>query len=123
LIKVFCDNQSIQECIMDSNDLERERGITILSKNTTIRYKATKTNIIDTPGHSNFGGEVEQVLNIIDGVFLLVHFLCQFQWLSLDATRVSNYNLTSKLQLWNDKACWKNKSTWWRPQCLRLGSC
>jgi len=70
--KVFRDNQSIQERIMDSNDLERERGITILSKNTAIRYKGTKINIIDTPGHSDFGGEVERVLNMVDGVLLLV---------------------------------------------------
>ncbi|CAM6127588.1 unnamed protein product [Calypogeia fissa] len=70
--KVFRDNQVTQERIMDSNDLERERGITILSKNTAIRYKGTKINIIDTPGHSDFGGEVERVLNMVDGVLLLV---------------------------------------------------
>lgn len=69
---MFRDNQSVQERIMDSNDLERERGITILSKNTAIRYKGTKINIIDTPGHSDFGGEVERVLNMVDGVLLLV---------------------------------------------------
>lgn len=62
---------------MDSNDLERERGITILSKNTAIRYKGTKINIIDTPGHSDFGGEVERVLNMVDGVLLLVGWLFQ----------------------------------------------
>lgn len=72
ILKVFRDNQSVQERIMDSNDLERERGITILSKNTAIRYKGTKINIIDTPGHSDFGGEVERVLNMVDGVLLLV---------------------------------------------------
>lgn len=70
--KVFRDNQVMQDRIMDSNDLERERGITILSKNTAITYKGTKINIIDTPGHSDFGGEVERVLNIVDGVLLLV---------------------------------------------------
>jgi GTP-binding protein len=65
---------------MDSNDLERERGITILSKNTAIRYKGTKINIIDTPGHSDFGGEVERVLNMVDGVLLLVRLLlCQLR--------------------------------------------
>jgi GTP-binding protein len=65
---------------MDSNDLERERGITILSKNTAIRYKGTKINIIDTPGHSDFGGEVERVLNMVDGVLLLVGLLlCQLR--------------------------------------------
>lgn len=57
---------------MDSNDLERERGITILSKNTSIFYKDTKINIIDTPGHSDFGGEVERVLNMVEGVLLVV---------------------------------------------------
>jgi len=70
--KVFRDNQSIQERIMDSNALERERGITILSKNTAICYKDTKINIIDTPGHSDFGGEVERVLNMVEGVLLVV---------------------------------------------------
>lgn len=70
--KVFRDNQKVAERIMDSNDLERERGITILSKNTAITYKGTKINIIDTPGHADFGGEVERVLNMVDGVLLLV---------------------------------------------------
>ncbi|KAM3227301.1 hypothetical protein ACQJBY_059250 [Aegilops geniculata] len=70
--KVFRDNQVVQERIMDSNDLERERGITILSKNTSITYKGTKINIIDTPGHSDFGGEVERVLNMVEGILLVV---------------------------------------------------
>ncbi|XP_043719547.1 putative elongation factor TypA-like SVR3, chloroplastic isoform X2 [Telopea speciosissima] len=70
--KVFRDNQFVQERIMDSNDLERERGITILSKNTSISYKDMKINIIDTPGHSDFGGEVERVLNMVEGVLLVV---------------------------------------------------
>lgn len=64
---------------MDSNDLERERGITILSKNTSITYKDTKINIIDTPGHSDFGGEVERILNMVEGILLVVpplHLLC-----------------------------------------------
>ncbi|HZK70404.1 MAG TPA: translational GTPase TypA [Clostridia bacterium] len=69
---VFRDNQHVQERIMDSNDLERERGITILSKNTAIRYKDMKINIIDTPGHADFGGEVERVLKMVNGVLLLV---------------------------------------------------
>lgn len=72
-MQVFRDNQFVQERIMDSNDLERERGITILSKNTSITYKDTKINIIDTPGHSDFGGEVERVLNMVEGVLLVVH--------------------------------------------------
>ena len=69
---LFRDNQEVQDLILDSNDLERERGITILSKNVSVRYKGTKINIIDTPGHSDFGGEVERVLNMADGVLLLV---------------------------------------------------
>jgi GTP-binding protein len=71
-VKLFRDNQEVGELILDSNDLERERGITILSKNVSVRYKGTKINIIDTPGHSDFGGEVERVLNMADGVLLLV---------------------------------------------------
>lgn len=71
-VKMFRDNQEVQELILDSNDLERERGITILSKNVSVRYKDTKINIIDTPGHSDFGGEVERVLNMAEGVLLLV---------------------------------------------------
>ncbi|KAL8258638.1 hypothetical protein R6Q59_026591 [Mikania micrantha] len=70
--KVFRHNQVVEERIMDSNDLERERGITILSKNTSITYKDTKMNIIDTPGHSDFGGEVDHVLNMVEGVLLVV---------------------------------------------------
>ncbi|XP_065855799.1 putative elongation factor TypA-like SVR3, chloroplastic [Euphorbia lathyris] len=70
--KVFRDNQFVQERVMDSNDLERERGITILSKNTSITYKDTKINIIDTPGHSDFGGEVERILNMVEGVLLVI---------------------------------------------------
>ncbi len=69
---LFRDNQSTGELILDNNDLERERGITILSKNVSIEYKGTKINIIDTPGHADFGGEVERVLNMADGCLLLV---------------------------------------------------
>ncbi len=71
-VNLFRDNQEVGELILDSNDLERERGITILSKNVSVRYKGTKINIIDTPGHSDFGGEVERVLNMAEGVLLLV---------------------------------------------------
>jgi len=70
--KVFRDNQETGELIMDSNDLERERGITIFSKNAAVEYKGAKINVIDTPGHSDFGGEVERVLKMADGVLLLV---------------------------------------------------
>ena len=69
---VFRDNQEVQERVMDSNDIERERGITILSKNTAVYYKHTKINIIDTPGHADFGGEVERILKMVNGVVLLV---------------------------------------------------
>jgi GTP-binding protein len=69
---LFRSNQEVQDCFLDSNDLERERGITILSKNISVRYGDTKINIIDTPGHSDFGGEVERVLKMADGVLLLV---------------------------------------------------
>ena len=69
---VFRNNQEVAERVMDSNDIERERGITILSKNTAVTYKNTKINIIDTPGHADFGGEVERVLKMVNGVILVV---------------------------------------------------
>jgi len=69
---VFRENQEVAERVMDSNDIERERGITILSKNTAVQYKDTKINIIDTPGHADFGGEVERILKMVNGVVLLV---------------------------------------------------
>lgn len=71
-VKLFRTNQEVGELILDNNDLERERGITILSKNVAVRYKNTKINIIDTPGHADFGGEVERVLNMANGVLLVV---------------------------------------------------
>ena len=70
--KLFRDSENQGELILDNNDLERERGITILSKNVSVNYKGAKINIIDTPGHADFGGEVERVLNMADGVCLLV---------------------------------------------------
>src|SRR6476661_7774796 len=70
--KIFREHQQVGELIMDSNELERERGITILAKNTAVTYKGVKINIIDTPGHADFGGEVERVLNMADGCLLLV---------------------------------------------------
>ena len=69
---IFRENQQVQDRVMDSGDIERERGITILAKNTAVRYGSTKINIIDTPGHADFGGEVERVLKMVDGVILLV---------------------------------------------------
>ena len=69
---IFRANEAVAERVMDSGDLERERGITILSKNTAVKYKDTKINIVDTPGHADFGGEVERVLMMVDGVLLLV---------------------------------------------------
>src|SRR2546426_1223346 len=69
---VFRANQQVDERVMDSNPLERERGITILSKNTAVRWGDTKINIVDTPGHADFGGEVERILRMVDGFLLLV---------------------------------------------------
>ena len=69
---VFRENQEVEERVMDSNDIERERGITILSKNTAVHYNGVKINIIDTPGHADFGGEVERVLKMVNGVVLVV---------------------------------------------------
>jgi GTP-binding protein len=69
---IFRENQELVERVMDSNDLERERGITILAKNTALTYRGTKINIVDTPGHSDFGGEVERALRMVDGVLVLV---------------------------------------------------
>ncbi|MGL4503133.1 MAG: translational GTPase TypA [Planktothrix sp.] len=69
---IFREGEEVPDCVMDSNDIERERGITILSKNTAVRYKETVINIIDTPGHADFGGEVERVLGMVDGCILIV---------------------------------------------------
>jgi len=70
--KVFRDNQAVGELIMDSNTLEREKGITIVAKNTAVVYRGVKINIIDTPGHADFSGEVERVISMADGCLLLV---------------------------------------------------
>jgi GTP-binding protein len=69
---IFRDNEAVPTCILDSNDLERERGITILSKNTAVDYNDVRINIVDTPGHADFGGEVERVLGMVDGCLLIV---------------------------------------------------
>ena len=68
----FRENQVVEERVMDSGDIERERGITILAKNTSVHYKGVKINIVDTPGHADFSGEVERILKMVDGVVLLV---------------------------------------------------
>src|SRR5881398_2342872 len=70
--RIFRENQQVAERVMDSNALERERGITIMAKNTAIHYRGTRINIVDTPGHADFGGEVERTLKMVDGVMLLV---------------------------------------------------
>ena len=69
---IFRDNQVVAERVMDSNDIERERGITILAKNTAVNWGGVKINIVDTPGHADFGGKVERALNMVNGVLLLV---------------------------------------------------
>ena len=69
---IYRENQETTERVMDSNDLERERGITILAKNTAVHYEGVKINIVDTPGHADFGGEVERILKMVNGVLLLV---------------------------------------------------
>src|SRR6187401_3064264 len=69
---IFRDNETVMERVMDSIDLERERGITIMAKNTAIEYRGTKINIVDTPGHVDFGGEVERTMKLVDGILLLV---------------------------------------------------
>ncbi|NLW56082.1 MAG: GTP-binding protein, partial [Firmicutes bacterium] len=69
---VFRENEQVVDRVLDSNDLERERGITILAKNTSVYYEELKINIVDTPGHADFGGEVERVLKMVDGALLLV---------------------------------------------------
>ena len=75
---IFRENEHVDERAMDSNDLERERGITILAKNTAIDYKGTRINILDTPGHADFGGEVERIMKMVDGVVLwLTHMKVQ----------------------------------------------
>ena len=96
---VYRENQAVVDRVMDSGDLERERGITILAKNTAVHYKDYKINIVDTPGHADFSGEVERILKMVDGVLLLVdaaegpmpqtRFCCRRRW-SLDTRSLSS---------------------------------
>ena len=87
---VFRDNQHVEERVLDSNDLERERGITILSKNIAIDYKGTKINVVDTPGHADFGGEVERVLGMVDGALLIVDAAEELIFLNTEDTTEFN---------------------------------
>ena len=102
---LFRENEQTGDLILDNNDLERERGITILAKNVSIQYKGYKINIIDTPGHSDFGGEVERVLNMAEGVLLLVdafegpmpqtRFRWMKSWIRRAAPRHRTHQITS----------------------------
>ena len=87
---IFREGEDVPTCVMDSNDLERERGITILAKNTAVRYQDTLINIVDTPGHADFGGEVERVLGMVDNlqhnkqeVMVLIQYSLQYQVLAV----------------------------------------
>ena len=106
---VFRENQEVAERVMDSNDIERERGITILSKNTAVFYKGTKINIVDTPGHADFGGEVERVLKMVDGVVLVV-----------DAFEGPQ---KSSMKSWSSSSTWTHqKNSWIAPSSTLLPS-
>ena len=94
--ELFRENENKGDLILDNNDLERERGITITSKNVSVVYKDTKINIIDTPGHADFGGEVERVLNMADGVLLLVD---AFEGLQKHQLKVEHHQPCLKLFL------------------------
>ncbi len=101
---VFRANQEVAERVMDSNAIERERGITILSKNTAVTYNGTKINIIDTPGHADFGGEVERVLKMVNGVILVVdafegpHAADPFRSAQGPGTAASRYRLHQQVR-------------------------
>ena len=103
---VYRENQEIVDRVMDSNDLERERGITIMAKNTAVWYGDTKINIVDTPGHADFGGEVERILKMVNGVILLVDAAERLSWgtaSSLSSTR-STAPISASTRLWT--RCW-----------------
>ena len=100
----FRENQVVEERVMDSGDIERERGITILAKNTSVHYKGVKINIVDTPGHADFSGEVERILKMVDGVVLLVdaaegpmpqtRFVLQRHWSSVTRSSLQSTRST-----------------------------
>ncbi len=138
---VFRENQATETRMMDSNNLERERGITILSKNTAVTYKGCKINIIDTPGHADFGGEVERVLNMCDGAPLAhlaqldgcadpvcLHTTSSPRWVAsrglplMNGTRLSPKDANQQLVLAQMQACccWWTR---WRGPCRRRASC
>mgnify|MGYP001313446047 CR=1 FL=1 len=104
---LFRDNEKAGELIMDNNDIERERGITILSKNVSVVYHDYKINIIDTPGHSDFGGEVERVLNMCDGVLLLVD---AFEGTTTDKQNVGRVDRDQFLLRMLSATLWRNRS-------------
>ena len=103
---IYRENQATVERVMDSNDLERERGITILAKNTAVHYKDVKINIVDTPGHADFGGEVERILKMVNGVILLV-----------DAAE-GPMPQTRSPRPWS----WATRSSWWSTRSTALTS-
>ena len=108
---IFRENEAVAERVMDSNDLERERGITILSKQTAVQYKGVKINIIDTPGHADFGGEVERILMMVDGILLLVDAFegCMPQ------TRFAPAHVPrrSSTRYWTSSSTWARTRTSW----------
>ena len=111
---VYRENQEVVDRVMDSGDLERERGITILAKNTAIRYKDTKINIVDTPGHADFGGEVERILKMVNGVILLVDAaegpMPQTRFVLSKALELGFWQgLTFRMERWS----WATGSLWW----------
>ena len=108
---IYRENQATVERVMDSNDLERERGITILAKNTAVHYKDVKINIVDTPGHADFGGEVERILKMVNGVILLVDAAegpmpqtTRSSWWSTRSTDPTSASTRSWTRCWS--CCW-----------------
>ena len=116
---VFRANQEVAERVMDSNAIERERGITILSKNTAVTYNGTKINIIDTPGHADFGGEVERVLKMVNGVILVVDAFegpmpqTTFRSAQSPGTAASRYRLHQQDVTVPKRVRWKYRMKFW----------